>query len=190
MKLLHTVVGHIGGVKDISFLPSIVASSRQQGRLNSIAHHHFISCGSRTSLKKWSITCPNFSTASSSAILENGIQNSDDSYNEKPDDVTCSLKSEIFNPEMNPKQLKLRTGEFIDDMRFMSCDSCYLDSDSSTDIIVCVCACSDGAVRCGIFIYFFIIILVIFVEFLLFLSQKNKAEKLKNLLLMIFRILT
>ena len=155
LKLLHTVVGHIGGVKDISFLPSsIVKSSRQQSSNSIGQQHHFVSCGSRTSLKKWSVACPNFKITSPPAILGNRIQNAGSSYyNEKlSDDVTCSLKSEIFNPEMNPKQLKLRTGEFIDDMRFMSCDSCYLDNDGNnggdTDVLVCVCACSDGAVRC------------------------------------------
>ena len=150
LKLLHTAVGHIGGVKDISFLSSMTPKQKQHGNQQKHKQHlngHFVSCGSRTSLKKWSLACPNFTAIPLSTILD-ATQEYDGCIGES-DDVTCCLQSEIFNPEMNPKQLRLRTGEFIDDMRFMSCDSCFLNDDNSnnSDVIVCVCACSDGAVR-------------------------------------------
>ena len=137
LKLLHTAVGHIGGVKDLSFIPKTNSSSTEQND-SGILNGYLISCGSRTSLKKWSLNCSDFTPRGSLTEQQNRSCGSDD--------ITCCLQSEIFNPEMNPKQLKLRTGEFIDDMRFMSCDTSFLD-DELGDVIICVCACSDGAVR-------------------------------------------
>jgi len=134
MKLLHTAVGHIGGVKDLSFFssPSSPPDSCIQGTL--------FSCGSRTSLKKWNLTCRGFLPLALTVT---------DSLPQTQNGIACCLETEIFNPEMNPKQLSQRTGEFIDDMRFLSCDTFALDHTQgfSTERICCVCACSDGVVR-------------------------------------------
>eukprot|EP00111_Clytia_hemisphaerica_P016339 TCONS_00048381-protein len=155
-ELIHTAVGHIGGVKDITFMPSSQNSSRLSGNL--------ISCGSRTSLKKWYLDCPSF--ISRSTILKTCFTNGDHEasltpstilppFNKNKTDLSCCLATEIFNPEMNPKQLKLRTGEFIDDMRYMSCDVWPLldnvNENVSEGTFVCACACSDGAVRIYLF---------------------------------------
>ena len=151
-ELLHTAVGHIVGVKDITFLPSSQITTRLSGQL--------LSCGSRTSLKKWYLDCPSFTPLST--ILKTSYANADHETPVSPPiilspittnktDLSCCLETEIFNPEMNPKQLKLRTGEFIDDMRYMSCDVCPLIDDKNENVsngsLVCACACSDGAVR-------------------------------------------
>lgn len=142
LHTLHVAVGHIGGVKDIVFVPYHSAKYTTDRSLQGM----FISCGSRTALKIWTLKCSGFST------YARDLSHSGDDVV----DVTCCISFEIFNPEMNPKQLKLRTGEFIDDMRYLSCDAFELlrqqlpsaaDDEEALHVVCCVCACSDGVAR-------------------------------------------
>ena len=131
-------------MKDIVFVP--YSSSKYEG-LNGI----LVSCGSRTSLKIWELKSETFvpyheyvGHGDESAVSNTNLKN-----------TSCCLLHEIFNPEMNPKQLKLRTGEFIDDMRYLCCDVIELSNvftlqehDSEVlNTLCCVTACSDGIVR-------------------------------------------
>lgn len=126
IRNLHTTVGHIGGVKDLVYVP--MSSSKQYK--DALFHGTIVSCGSRTSLKIWDfMSCSNHVT-------------------ETNNQISCSLLTEIFNPEMNPKQLKLRTGDVIDDMRYLCCDVAFLETnDGNNGYKLCVCACSDGVAR-------------------------------------------
>lgn len=143
-RLFHTVVGHIGGVKDICFVPC-PPTKEQAGKSDPNFHGYFVSSGSRTSLKFWRLS-------------DNVVEFMDGTYNlysnelRKEHEFSCSLLSEIYNPETKLKMLKLKDRTLIDDMRYLSCDaillsSVYPDTGSLGNTLCCACACSDGVVR-------------------------------------------
>jgi len=235
LKCLHTAVGHIGGVKDIKFIPTASSSD---------CHGFFLSCGSRTSLKCWKLsykhsihdnassakhsshdTAFSLNEITSNAVISNDIAltnnfpsingsanhrkgencnrtnpredniiSSDSNHWEaevitsKTDIITtdtitskttvnhqfannpdlnvklksqhqaestlsCSLLSEIYNPELKLSKQLVKDDSLIDDMRYMDCEAFLLselfpESYSILSSYMCIiCACSDGIAR-------------------------------------------
>lgn len=117
LKMVHTIEGHIGGVKAIQFVSSQEINNNLQG--------YFISCGSRTSLKCWKIGFnfgQNFACSPLSEIYnpeskaKDKIFKSDDVIDDmRYMDCSCFLLSKLY------KELE--------------------------DCICIICACSDGMAR-------------------------------------------
>ena len=147
-KIIHTAVGHVGGVKDICFIPSTSTDSLEG---------FFFSCGSRTTLKCWKLKYHLFSPYVTKSISLNKSSKTLTETTVKKNRVdlnygfSCSLLTEIYNPEMTLKKLKLKNPSLIDDMRYMKCTvftltEVYKDK-LLEDVLICVSACSDGVAR-------------------------------------------
>ena len=149
LKCLYVAVGHIGGIRDLSFVP-MKCDGKNGGGLEG----YLISSGSRTSLKVWTLKDNRFSIYRGADVAyEKKSLSQTDNH-----EFSCSLQCEIFTPETKLKKLKLKDQSLIDDMRYLSCSSFLL----SEDILCCVCACSDGFVRVYAFGASFLHLLVVF----------------------------
>ncbi|XP_047128725.1 tRNA (34-2'-O)-methyltransferase regulator WDR6 isoform X1 [Hydra vulgaris] len=145
--LLHTCTGHIGGVKDICFVLDKQCLSKIDGFL--------FSCGSRTSLKCWrlfyDIFVPMKSLPMELSPFYNEAGQTYQDLNVFKKTMSCSLFTEIYNPELKKKKKNLDQ-ETQDDVRFLSCSSFKLNEIAGKEYsvlehILCICACSDGVTR-------------------------------------------
>ena len=146
MQCLHTAVGHIGGIKDICFVPLKLSNQEINETTEQIFEGLFVSSGSRTSLKLWMLRDTIFT------CVKDEVKSPAINMNSLNHQFSCSLMAEIYNPETTLKKLKLKDRSLVDDMRYLSCDAFvlsefYPELCNVGNLLCCVCACSDGVVR-------------------------------------------